>query len=156
MANSYTQVYIHFVFAVFGRQNLIRPDWRERLYQYITGIVRKKGHKLISIGGVEDHIHILIGTKPDEPLSKIVQEIKANSSRFINENRLLRGKFEWQKGFGAFSYSRSQIPVVARYIDNQPEHHKRRTFKQEYIELLDRFEVEYDERYLFESYDEKD
>ncbi len=154
MANSYSQVYIHFVFAVQGRANLIRPQWSERLYQYITGIVRKKGHKLISIGGVEDHIHILIGTTPDESLSKIVQGIKANSSRFINEHKLLCGRFEWQKGFGAFSYSRSQIPSVVRYIENQAEHHGRRTFRQEYIELLDRFEVNYDERYLFETYDE--
>lgn len=156
MANSYTQVYIHFVFAVFRRENLIRPQWRERLYQYITGIVRKKGHKLISIGGVEDHIHILVGAKLDQPLSNLVQEIKANSSKFINDNKLLCGRFEWQKGYGAFSYSRSQISDVVRYIENQPTHHKRITFKKEYVELLNRFEVEYDDRYLFETYDVDD
>ena len=154
MANSYTQVYIHFVFAVYRRENLIRPQWRERLYKYITGIVRKKGHKLISIGGVEDHIHILIGVKLDQSISKLVQEIKANSSKFINDNRLLRGRFEWQKGYGAFSYSRSQIPDVVRYIENQPEHHKRMTFKREYLALLNRFEVEFEEKYLFETYEQ--
>lgn len=138
------------VFAVLGRENLISTAWREDLYRYITGIITNHDQKLIAIGGVSDHIHILIGLLPNCEISKLVQEIKANSSRWINQNRLVRGKFYWQEGFGAFSYSRSQLDDVISYIREQEVRHKERTFKHEYLALLKRFDVEYDERYLFD------
>jgi len=138
------------VFAVLGRENLISTPWREDLYRYITGIVTNQGQKLIAIGGVSDHIHILIGLLPNCEISKLVQEIKANSSRWINQQRLVGGKFYWQEGFGAFSYSRSQLDEVISYIQEQEIRHKERTFKHEYLALLKRFDVEYDERYLFD------
>lgn len=138
------------VFAGLGRENLISTAWREDLYRYITGIITNHDQKLIAIGGVSDHIHILIGLLPNCEISKLVQEIKANSSRWINQNRLVRGKFYWQEGFGAFSYSRSQLDDVISYIREQEVRHKERTFKHEYLALLKRFDVEYDERYLFD------
>jgi len=149
MPNTYSQIYIQAVFAVQERANLIQPEWREELYKYITGIITNKGQKLIAIGGVADHVHILIGIKPDYKISDLIRDIKANSSRFINQKGFLRGKFYWQEGFGAFSYSRSQLDDVAKYILNQQKHHAKKTFKQEYIEFLNHFEVEYDEKYLF-------
>lgn len=150
MANTYSQIYIQIVFAVCGRENLIRAEWKEELYKYITGIVTNHGQKLIAIGGIADHIHILIGFKPNFEISKLVQEIKANSSRFINQKRLVKGKFSWQEGFGAFSYSRSQLDTVIRYIRNQEQHHAKHSFKEEFIGFLEHFEVEYDENYLFD------
>jgi putative transposase len=150
MANTYTQIYIQVVFAVQERACLIKSEWREELFKYITGILKNQGIKLIAIGGVEDHIHILFALDPKYALSDVVREIKANSSKFINEKGYVRGKFYWQEGFGAFSYSRSQIDAVAKYVLNQAEHHAQRSFKTEYTELLDRFEVDYDERYLFD------
>lgn len=149
MANTYTQIYIHVVFAVQERACLIKPEWREELFKYITGILKNKGIKLIAIGGVEDHIHILFGLEPRIAISDLVRDIKANSSKFINEKGFVRGKFYWQEGFGAFSYSRSQVDAVAKYILNQEKHHAKRSFKTEYIDLLDRFDVDYDERHLF-------
>ena len=133
-----------------GRENLISADWREDLYRYITGIITNHDQKLIAIGEISDHIHILIGLRPDCEISKLVQEIKANSSRWVNQHRFVSGKFYWQEGFGAFSYSRSQLDDVIAYIREQEAHHKERTFKQEYLALLKRFDVEYDERYLFD------
>jgi REP element-mobilizing transposase RayT len=150
MANTFSQIYIQIVFAVQGRQNLIASEWREELYKYITGIVKNHEQKLIAIGGVSDHIHILIGFKPNFEISKLVQEIKANSSRFINKKQFVKGKFVWQEGFGAFSYSRSQLDTVIRYIENQEKHHSKKSFKKEFIEFLEHFEVAYDEKYLFE------
>lgn len=149
MANTYTQIYIHVVFAVQEREGLIKPEWREELFKYIAGVLKNKGIKLIAIGGVEDHIHILFGLNPKIALSDLVRDIKANSSKFINERGFVRGKFYWQEGYGAFSYSRSQIDTVAKYVLNQEKHHASKSFKAEYIELLDRFNVDYDERYLF-------
>ncbi len=149
MANTFSQIYVQIVFAVHGRQNLIGSVWREELYKYITGIITNHGQKLIAIGGVSDHIHILIGFKPNFEISKLVQEIKANSSRFINKKQFVRGRFSWQEGFGAFSYSRSQLDTVIRYIENQERHHAKKSFKKEFIEFLENFEVEYDEKYLF-------
>lgn len=150
MANTYSQIYIQVVFAVQGRQNLIAPEWKEELYKYITGIITNQGQKLIVIGGVSDHIHILIGFKPNLEISKLVQEVKANSSKFINKKQFVKGKFSWQEGFGAFSYSRSQLDTVIRYIENQEKHHAANSFKREFIEFLQHFDVEYDERYLFD------
>jgi REP element-mobilizing transposase RayT len=152
MANTYSQIYIQIVFAVAGRENLIKPDWQIELYKYITGIVKNHGQKLLAIGGVENHIHILLGIKPNIPLSDLVREIKANSSRFINERNFIpRGRFSWQEDFGAFSYSHSQLGDVIRYIENQAEHHKKKTFKDEYLEFLRRYRVDFDEKYLFDS-----
>jgi putative transposase len=151
MANTYTQIYIHVVFAVKGRENLISPRRKDELYKYITGIVTSYNQKLIAINGMPDHVHILIGLKPDMALSELVKHIKANSSRFINEQRWIAGKFEWQKGFGAFSYSHSQLTNVINYINKQEEHHKVKTFRQEYTEFLELFGVPFDSNYIFED-----
>ncbi|MCO5252709.1 MAG: IS200/IS605 family transposase [Candidatus Kapabacteria bacterium] len=151
MAGTYTQIYIQIVIVVKGRDNLIRNENKDELYKYISGIVHNKGHKMLCINGVANHIHFLIGFKPVEQLSELVKEIKRCSSLFINERKWVKGKFEWQSGYGAFSYSHSQISKVALYIENQEEHHRRKTFKEEYIELLNKFNVAYDERYIFED-----
>ena len=153
MANTFTQIHIQIIFAVQGRLNLIRKENKEELHKYITGIIRRKGHKCIAINSMPDHVHIFIGQKPSSALSDLVRDIKNNSTNFINAKHWVRGKFNWQEGFGAFSYSHSQIDRVVKYILNQEEHHKRITFKEEYIELLKKFEVEYDEKYLFKWID---
>jgi putative transposase len=151
MANTYSQLYIHIVFAVKSRQNLISTTWKDEIYKYITGIVTSKGQKLIVINGMPDHVHILIGLKPDKPISDLVRDIKANSSKFINDKKWINGKFEWQTGFGAFSYSHSQLTNVINYIRNQEEHHKTKTFKEEYIDFLRLFNVEFKNEYLFDE-----
>jgi putative transposase len=151
MANTYTQIYIHIVFAVKGRQNLISKNWNEEVYKYITGIITNEGQKLIAINGMPDHIHILIGLKPNKALSDLVRDIKANSSRFFNEKRWINGKFEWQTGFGAFSYNHSQLTNVINYIQNQEEHHKKKTFKNEYVDFLNAFEIDYKNEYIFDD-----
>jgi len=151
MANTYSQIYIHIVFAVKGRDNLISPKRKDELYKYITGIISNEGQKLIAINGTPNHIHILIGIKPNKSLSDLVRDIKANSSRFINEQQWIAGKFEWQKGFGAFSYSQSQLNTVIKYIENQEVHHRTKTFKEEYIEFLEHFNVPFDSNYIFED-----
>ena len=153
MANTYSQIYIHIVFAVKGRQNLIRVEIREELHKYITGIVTNRDQKLLSIFCMPDHSHLLIGLKPSISISDLVRDIKAGSSKFINDKKLIKGKFSWQEGFGVFSYSRSQIDNVIKYIQNQEKHHNKKSFKEEYIELLERFAIEYDEKYLFEWID---
>jgi len=150
MANTYTQIYIQVVFAVKGRQSLIRKEFKDELYKYIAGIIRNHNQKLLAINGMSDHIHIFFGMKPDIRISDFIRDIKANSSGFINERKFVRGKFNWQTGYGAFSYSQSQKDSVIKYIMNQEKHHAKRTFKEEYLELLRRFEIEYDEKYLFE------
>ena len=151
MANTYSQLYVQIVFAVKGRQNLISNKWKDELYKYITGIVTNENQKLISINGMPDHIHILIGIKPNKALSDLVRDIKANSSRFINEKRWINGKFEWQSGFGAFTYSHLHLANVINYIQNQEEHHKTKTFKEEYIGFLKAFEIDYKDEYVFEE-----
>jgi REP element-mobilizing transposase RayT len=155
MANTYTQIYIQVIFAVKGRQNLLRQENRDELHKYITGIVRNNKQKLIRINSVQDHVHILLGIKPDIALSDLVRDIKANSSRFIKEKRWVRGRFNWQEGFGAFSYSHSHLDRVIKYIDKQEEHHRRKTFKEEYLSLLEKFQVEYDQRFVFEWLEER-
>ena len=150
MPNTYTQIYIQIVFAVQGRANLISKNNREELHKYITGIVKNREQKMLSIFCMPDHTHLLVGIKPSVSISDLVRDIKSGSSNFINEQKWIQGKFNWQEGFGAFSYSRSQIDTVAKYILNQEEHHKKKTFKEEYIDFLQTFEVEYDEKYLFE------
>lgn len=150
MANTFTQVYIQIVFSVKGRQNLIQKSWRDELYKYICGIVNAKEQKVYAIGGVADHIHILVSIKPNIAISDLVRDIKANSSKWINEKGHVLGKFQWQEGFGAFSYAQSQLDNVIAYINNQEQHHQKKTFKQEYTGLLQKFNVAYDEQYLFE------
>ncbi len=150
MANTYTQIYIHIVFAVQGRQNLIKKENKEELHKYITGIVRNKKQKLIAINSMPDHVHVFVGMKPSIALSDLVRDMKNNSSVFIKEKKWLRGRFSWQEGFGAFSYGHSQLDAVVKYIQNQEKHHTRRTFKEEYLQMLENFKVEYDEKYVFQ------
>jgi putative transposase len=150
MANTFTQIYIQVVFAVSGRLALIRRENKEEIYKYITGIARNDGHKLIAINGVPDHVHVLIGLKPDMALSDLVRDIKSNSTNFINDKRLARGKFAWQEGYGAFSYGHSQLDTIISYIQNQESYHRRRSFKDEYLSLLKKFAIKFDDRYVFE------
>jgi putative transposase len=139
------------VFAVNGRDSLIHSDFKEELYKYITGIVRNNGSKLISINGMPDHVHILIGWKPSKGLPDLVRDIKADSSNFINENKLVRGRFNWQEGYGAFSYGHSQLDTIIRYIQNQERHHKRKSFKHEYTSFLRKYDIVFDEKLIFHS-----
>lgn len=151
MANTYSQIYFHLVFAVSGRKNAVSKSWKEELYKFITGVITNSNQKLMSINGMPDHIHILLSTKPDCNLSDLVRDIKANSSRWVNEKGFVTPKFKWQNGFGAFSVSKSQVSKVARYIENQEAHHTKKTFLQEYIEFLKAYEIEYKEAYLFKE-----
>ncbi len=153
MANTYTQIYIQIVFAVRNRATFISPRWKERLHKYITGIVQNKGHKLLAINSMPDHLHIFIGMKPDEALSDLVRDVKRDSTNFVNQEIKPPGKFAWQEGFGAFSYSRSDIDAVVKYILRQEEHHRRKTFREEYETFLKEFAVEYDARYVFEYFE---
>ena len=152
MPNTYSQITIQLIFAVRNRNSMITPILREPLQKYITGIIKNQNQKLLTINFVSDHIHILIGQSPSCCLSGLVREIKSESSRFINENKLSRYKFYWQEGFGAFSYSRSQRGDVINYILNQELHHKKKTFKEEYLDFLNKFEVEYDEKFIFDFF----
>jgi putative transposase len=153
MPGTFHQIYIQIVFAVKGRENLVRDNWKTELHKYIAGIVKGKGQKSIIVNGMSDHIHPFVGLKPVMPISDFVRDMKNNSSNFINDRKLVKGKFEWQEGYGAFSYSHSHIGKVYDYILNQEIHHKKKTFRQEYLQFLKKFEVEYDEKYLFEWYD---
>lgn len=150
MANTYTQIYIQIVFAVQGRHSLLPKRHLEELYKYITGIAQRREQKMLAIGGMPDHVHIFIGLNPKVALSDLVRDVKAGSSGFINEQKWVQGRFRWQEGYGAFSYARSQIDQVCRYILNQEQHHTQRSFKEEYLDLLRKFAVDYDEQYLFE------
>lgn len=150
MANTYTQIYIHIVFAVQGRYNLLKKENKEELHKYITGIIHNKNQKLFAINSMPDHTHIFISMNPSISISNLVRDIKSNSSRFINTKKWVRGKFNWQEGFGAFSYGHSQIDAVVKYILDQEKHHTTRTFKEEYLELLKKFNIEFDERYVFD------
>lgn len=151
MANTYTQIYIHIVFAVEGRQNLIAPEHNGELQKYITGIVTAQKHKLIAINNMPDHLHMLIGLRPDAALSDLVRDVKADASKFINEKHWVMGRFSWQEGFGAFSHARSQLDMVIHYIQDQQKHHAKQSFRDEYVELLERFGVEYDQKYIFKT-----
>ena len=153
MANTYTQLYIQLVFAVRGRHSLIRQDHKDQLYKYITGIIQNKGNKLIAINGMPDHIHIFVGYKPSIALPELVKIIKTSSTDFTKSKKWYGGKFRWQDGYGAFSYSRSHVSRVAKYIENQESHHKKVSFKEEYIAMLRKFEIEFNEKYLFEWID---
>ena len=150
MPGTYSQIYIQVVFAVKGRENLISQSWKDDLNKYIAGIIKGKEQKSIIVNGMPDHIHAFIGLKPSMSISDLVRDVKNNSSNFINEKKLVIGKFSWQAGYGAFSYSHSQIQNVYDYILKQEEHHKKKTFREEYLEFMKRFEIEYDEKYLFD------
>ena len=149
MANTYTQIHIQTVFAVQNRQSLIGNEWSDDLYKYITAIIQNNDHKLLQINGMPDHVHILFGLRPVQAISDLMKQVKQDSSKWINQNRLAKGKFSWQEGYGAFSYSKSQLPRVIRYIQNQQVHHKTKTFREEYLTFLETHGVDYDERYIF-------
>lgn len=148
MSGTFSQIYIQIVFAVKGRANLIPSSKKEELYKYISGIIREKGQKSIIVNGMPNHIHIFVGLKPSMCLADLVRDIKSNSSKFINEQKWIKGKFSWQEGYGSFSYGQSQIDRVYKYILNQEEHHRHKTFKEEYVGFLKAFNIPYEERFL--------
>ena len=150
MSGTYSQIYIHIVFAVKGRESILQKSWRKDVFEYMSGIIRGKNQKPIIVFGVEDHVHLFIGLKPTMSISDLVRDIKNNTSKYINDRKLVLGRFSWQEGYGAFSYSHSQLDNVYQYILNQEEHHRKKTFKEEYMGLLQKFEIEHDDRYLFE------
>lgn len=151
MPNTYTQIHIHAVFAVQNRQSLIENEWKDRLYQYMIAIIQNHEHKVLAIGGMPDHIHILFGMRPTQSLSDLMKAVKGDSSKWINEMHFVKGRFSWQQGFGAFSYSKSQLPAVINYINNQQKHHQKVLFIDEYKKILSDFEIEYNEKYIFSA-----
>ena len=151
MSNTYTQLYIHFVFAVKRRAAIIQPVWQEQLHKYITGIVQNNGHKLLAINSMPDHLHMFAGLNPKQSISDLMQLVKGDSSEFVNKENFTPRKFHWQDGYGAFSNSRSHIDKVVKYIINQKEHHHKKTFREEYLEMLKAYAVEYDEKYIFKD-----
>jgi len=153
MPDTFAQIYIQYVFTVRGRKNLITPSFEDELYKYIAGIVGGKDQKSLAVNGMPDHVHVLVGLKPAMRISDLIRDIKNNSTNFINEKGILQQKFSWQDGYGAFSYSESNFGNVIDYIKNQKEHHKKKTFRQEYLGFLKKFNIPYEEKYLFEFYD---
>lgn len=149
MANTYTQLHVQFVFAVKFRRALIGVEWKDRLHKYVTGIFQQNGHKMLQINSMPDHMHIFIGLRPQQSISSIMQNVKTEATKWINTNGFSRSNFQWQDGYGAFSYCKAEVPAVVAYIQNQESHHHRETFRDEYLRLLKEFEVEYDERYIF-------
>ncbi|HUX57685.1 MAG TPA: IS200/IS605 family transposase [Bacteroidales bacterium] len=152
MANTYTQCYFHLVFAVKNRDALIKKEWKDELEMYITGIVQNHRHKMLAIGAMPDHIHFLIGYNVNQLIPDLVEEIKTSSNSWIKGERLSKFRFEWQKGYGAFTHSRSQVDTVVKYILTQKEHHKKKRFKEEYLEMLEKNNVEFNQEYLFEFF----
>jgi REP element-mobilizing transposase RayT len=153
MANTYSQISIHSVFAVKGRENLILSNWRDHLHKYISGIITGNGAKSLAVGGWKDHVHVFFAMPVTTCISDFMSSVKANSSKWINDKGFVKGKFQWQSGYGAFSHSRSQRDGVIKYIMTQEEHHKIKTFKEEYLKMLNDFNVDYEEKYLFEFYE---
>jgi REP element-mobilizing transposase RayT len=151
MANTYTQLYIHFVFAVKYRSAMLDSNWDDRLRLYITAVVQNNKHKMLAINNMPDHMHLFIGLHPEQSISHLMQLVKGDSSEWINKERLTKHKFQWQSGYGAFSYARSQLDTIVKYVMNQQEHHRKETFQEEYLKILKSFGVEYDERYLFKE-----
>lgn len=151
MANTYHQVYVHFVFAVKYREAIIEKSWRPTLQGVLGNLINETGCKTILVNGIEDHMHCFAGLKPKISCSELMKSVKAKSSKYINDHNLTKRRFEWQEGFGVFSYGHSQINQVYNYIANQEKHHEKQTFKEEYLEFLEKFEVPYDERYVFED-----
>lgn len=153
MANTYTQINLHAIFAVGRRENILLSSFQNRLFEYISGILNNLNNYSLAVNGYRDHIHLFFELNPSKSLSDIIRIVKSNSSKWINENKFLPGKFNWQEGYGAFSYSRSQRDNVIKYILNQHEHHKIRSFKEEYLDLLKKFEIDFDDNYVFEFFD---
>ncbi|HYM93703.1 MAG TPA: IS200/IS605 family transposase [Chitinophagaceae bacterium] len=153
MANTYSQISIHAVFAVKGRENIITNDWRDNLHKYISGIIKGTGATALAVGGWKDHVHIFFGMPVTMCIADFMSIVKANSSKWVNEQHFIKGKFQWQSGYGAFSYSRSQRNPVINYIMNQEEHHRIKSFKEEYLKMLSEFGVAYDEKYIFDFYE---
>ena len=153
MAGTFSQIYIQYVFAVKGREILLLKPWRDEVFKYISGIINGKNQKPIIVNGVANHVHVFVGLNPSMAISDLVRDIKNNSTNFINDQRYLSNKFSWQEGYGAFSYSHSQIEDVYDYILNQENHHRKRSFREEYLEFLKKFEIAYDEKYLFDWLD---
>ena len=151
MSNTYTQIHIQAIFAVKKRTGLIQKEWKDELYKYITGIVQAHEHKLLAINGMPDHLHVFFGMRPIQSLSDLMQNIKQDSSKWVNQKKFIKEKFEWQEGYGAFSYSKSQVSRVISYIQNQESHHRKITFLDEYKKFLENFGVDYDERYIFKA-----
>ncbi len=152
-AGVFTQMYVQLIFAVNYRERLLRKEFREDIFRYISGIITNRKHKSIIVNGPLDHVHILLGLNPNDKISDLVGCIKKDSSVFINDNNWFRGIFHWQDGYGAFTYSRSQLDKVYKYIENQENHHRRRTFREEYTELLEKFGIQFDKRYLFDFFE---
>lgn len=151
MANTYTQIHIQFIFAVKYRKGVILASWKDELYKYLTGIVQNNKHKMISINGMPDHIYLLAGIRPSHSISDLMKDLKGSSSKWINEKKFTKERFEWQEGYGAFSYGKSQVKNEISYIENQEKHHKRKSFKEEYLDFLKKFDVEFDDKYLFKD-----
>lgn len=149
MANTYSQIYMHYIFAVQNRISLISYHWQVDLYRYMSGIIANNGHKTFVINGMPDHVHALVSMNPKQAPSDLMFDVKRSSSLRINENLMVPGKFSWQEGFGVFSYGKSQVPSIASYIEQQKQHHERKTFVDEYIQFLKLFEIEFDERYIY-------
>jgi REP element-mobilizing transposase RayT len=150
MAGTYSQIYVQIVFAVKGRENLIAKHWQEELHKYIAGIIKNKEQKSIIVNGMPDHIHVFVGLRPSMRLSDLVRDVKNNSTNFITEKEFVKGRFSWQEGYGAFSYAHSQIETVYNYILNQEEHHRKKTFREEYLDFLQKFDIPHEEKYLFD------
>ena len=153
MANTYTQINIHAVFAIQGKENILKKEIRNRIFEYISGIIKGMGLFPLAVNGFTDHVHVFFELNPNISISKVLQVIKSNSSKWINENHLVPERFEWQRGYGAFSYSRSQRDTVIKYIIEQENHHKKRSFRDEYLHLLKKNEIEFSEQYLFQFYE---
>ena len=154
MPNTYTQLYIQFVFAVKQRESLIKKDWKDELYKYVAGIVQNNKNKPLAIGGMADYIHIFIGYKPTIAIPDLVKDIKLASGSWINDNRLTSRRFNWQEGYGAFSYRLRDVDEICRYVLNQEEHHRKMTFREEYKKILNEFSVDFEEKYLFDFFDD--
>lgn len=150
MANTFTQLYVQIVFSTKNRENILKQSFRDEVFKYISGIVKNKKQTPLAVNGTNDHIHIFLGFKPNAAISDLVRDVKHFSTEFINEKKFVHGKFNWQTGYGAFTYSHSQIDTVIKYIMNQERHHKEKTFKEEYLEFLEKFNVEYDVKYVFD------
>ena len=151
MANTYNQIYIHYVIVVKHREALIHKEWKDELYKYINGIIKEQGHKLMAINGMPDHVHLLVSMNPKQAPSDLMHHVKRCSSLWINRNKALPSKFSWQSGFGSFSYAKSQVHSVANYIERQEKRHAKQSFRNEYVEFLEKFEIDFDESYIFKD-----
>ena len=153
MPNTYSQINIHAVYAVKGRENLLHPEFRSQLFRYISGILSNAGQFPLAVNGSHDHVHMFFELNPAHSISEILRIVKSNSSKWINDQQFVKGKFRWQEGYGAFSCSRSQRNGVINYIINQEEHHSKISFRHEYLSMLEKFDISYDPKYVFEFYD---